>query len=226
MRIVNSDKIGDDVLMARCGRGDQAAFQTLYERYYRMVYNLAFRMLGNHADAEEVTPEVFIKVWQKAADFRGQSRVSTWMYRVAANMALDRLRSARVTREVFWDDLTPVEKEMPGGEASETPEQALLRTESQRALAAALARLAAEDRLLVTLYHLQGLTYAEIEEVTGITPANIKSKLFRARRRLRGHLQVEHMDILETTPKGDAPDEMRRSTDTADGLCLAEAPGR
>ena len=226
MRIVYSEGIGDETLMMRCGRGDQAAFQALYERHHRMIYNLAFRMLGNHADAEEVTPDVFVKVWQKAAEFRGHSRVSTWIYRIAANMAMDRLRSARVGREVFWDDLTPVEKEMPDREAAETPEEALLRQEDHRTLAGAMSHLGAEDRLLVTLYHLQGLTYAEIEEITGITPVNIKSKLFRARRRLRENMQTQQKDTVEIFEKGDAPDGMPRSSDAADGLRMAAALGR
>lgn len=219
--------------MHRCGRGDQRAFQALFERHHRMIYNLAFRMLGNHADAEEVTPEVFVKVWQKAAEFRGHSRVTTWIYRIAANMAVDRLRSARATREVFWDDLTPVEKEMPDRPAAETPEQALLRREDQRLLAEAIAGLPAEDRLLVTLYHLQGLSYAEIEEVTGVSPANIKSKLFRARRRLRRAMPDNRTDTMrkefkgkESKQKGDAPDDVPKRSDTADGLRMATTTGR
>jgi RNA polymerase sigma-70 factor (ECF subfamily) len=211
--------------MMRCGRGDQAAFQALYERHHRMIYNLAFRMLGNHADAEEVTPDVFVKVWQKAAEFRGHSRVSTWIYRIAANMAMDRLRSARVGREIFWDDLTPVEKEMPDRDAAETPEEAVLRQEDQRALATAMARLAAEDRLLVTLYHLQGCTYAEIEEITGISPVNIKSKLFRARRCLRENMLTNRKDPNRSLEKGDAPDDVQGRPDAPDGLRMAAAIG-
>jgi RNA polymerase sigma-70 factor (ECF subfamily) len=214
-----SDAASDEILMARCARGDQAAFQALYERHHRMVYNLAFRLLGNHADAEEVLPDVFVKVWQKAGEFRGQSRVSTWLYRVASNMAMDRLRSARVGKEVFYEDLSLAEKEMPDrGASAETPEESVLRQEDQRALASALGRLGPEDRLLVTLYHLQGCSYAEIEEITGVTPVNIKSKLFRARRRLR--------EILKPTLKGDAPDGVPGDTASVDGLRAAAADGR
>lgn len=213
------DAAGDEILMARCARGDQAAFQMLYERHHRMVYNLAFRLLGNHADAEEVLPDVFVKVWQKAGEFRGQSRVTTWLYRVTSNMAMDRLRAARVGREVYYEDLTIAEKEMPDrGAASETPEQAVLRQEDERALELALGRLGAEDRLLVTLYHLQGCSYAEIEEITGVTPVNIKSKLFRARRRLR--------DILKAAVKGDAPDGVQGDTASVDGLRATAADRR
>jgi len=213
-----TDAASDETLMARCARGDQSAFQALYARHHRMVYNLAFRMLGNHADAEEVLPDVFVKVWQKAGDFRGQSRVSTWLYRVTSNMAMDRLRAARVGKEVFYEDLSLAEKEMPDRSAeAETPEEALLRQEDQRALNQAMGRLAPEDRLLVTLYHLQGCSYSEIEEITGVSPVNIKSKLFRARRRLR--------ELLKTSTKGDVPDGMPGDRTTADGLRMATADG-
>jgi RNA polymerase sigma-70 factor (ECF subfamily) len=160
-----------------------------------------------------------VKVWQKAGEFRGQSRVTTWLYRVASNMAMDRLRAARVGREVFYEDLSIAEKEMPDrSAASETPEQTILRQEDQRLLAAAMGRLGAEDRLLVTLYHLQGCSYSEIEEITGVTAVNIKSKLFRARKRLR--------ELMKLTEKGDAPDEMQRNTASTDGLRMATADGR
>ena len=227
-RIVYTEAITDETLMIRCGRGDQRAFQALYERHHRMIYNLTYRMLGNHADAEEVTPDVFVKVWQKASEFRGQSRVSTWIYRIAANMAMDRLRSARVSREVFWDDLTSVEKEMPDRPVAETPEQALMRQEDQRTLARAVARLGAEDRLLVTLYHLRGLSYAEIEEITGVTSVNIKSKLFRARRRLRENMLDQQKDLMQNQKKGkgDAPDDVQRRSDAPDGFRMATAVSR
>lgn len=206
----------DEALVERCARGDESAFKELFDRHHRMVYNLAFRMTGNHSDAEEIAPEVFVKVWRKASEFRGQSRVSTWLYRIAANMAMDRMRSARTTKEVFWEDLAPVDKEMPDlRQATETPEDAAMRREDNRILAAAIERLSADDRLLVTLYHLQGCSYAEIEDITGISQVNIKSKLFRARRRLR--------DTMVTTQKGDAPDDVQRSTTTTDGFHFAAA---
>lgn len=210
------ESVSDEMLIQRCGEGDDAAFRALYERHNRMIYNLVFRMLGSHADAEEVAPDVFVKVWLKAADFRGQSRVSTWMYRIAANMAMDRLRSGRVGKEVFWEDLSPTEREMPDRrDAAETPEESAMRREDNRALAAAMAKLSSDDRLLVTLYHLQGCSYLEIEEITGISPVNIKSRLFRARRRLR--------DTMVNLEKGDAPDELHRNPSTTDGLRMAAA---
>jgi RNA polymerase sigma factor (sigma-70 family) len=216
---LDKDSVTDDVLLRRCAQGDEGAFQVLYERHNRMLYNLLFRILGNHADAEEVLPDVFVKAWLKAADFRGHSRVSTWLYRIAANMATDRLRSGRIGKEVFWEELPPHERAMPDVHGHiESPEHAALRREDEALLAQAIGRLAQEDRLLVTLYHLQECTYAEIEEITGISAANIKSKLFRARRRLRTH--------MTSLQKGDAPDDVQASSSTPTGLRLAAASRR
>jgi len=205
------EALSDEELLGRCARGDDQAFRALFERLRQMVYNLVFRILNSHLDAEEVTPEVFVRVWQKAAEFRGGSRVSTWVYRIAANMALDRLRAGRNVHEVFWEDLPPRERAMPDErDSAESPEDAVLRREDASLLERALAYLSVEDRLLVTLYHLQECSYTEIQHVTGITPANIKSKLFRARRRLRG--------ILVEIEKGETHDDVRENTTSSAGL--------
>jgi RNA polymerase sigma-70 factor, ECF subfamily len=213
---LHADSANDEQLLQLCAQGDERAFQMLYDRHNRMVYNLLFRLLGNHADAEELAPEVFVRVWQKAGNFRGGSRVSTWVYRIASNIALDRLRSAQVKKETFWEELSPQEQEARSGDSPAAgPEESVLRAEEQRLLAQAMALLAPEDRLLVTLYHLQEHSYGDIEEITGISPTNIKSKLFRARQRLKRH--------LETLEKGDAPDEMPRNSASSTGLRLAAA---
>lgn len=206
----------DEQLLARCGGGDEDAFRELFDRHHRMIYNLAYRMTGNHADAEELVPDVFVRVWQKAGEFRGGSRVSTWLYRIAANLAMDRLRAARHTREVFWEDLAPQDQlATDRSESDEGPEFVTLRKEAGRHLAAAMEKLNPEDRLLVTLYHLQDCSYAEIEDITGVSTTNIKSRLFRARRRLRNHMLG-----LE---KGDASDELHDCSSDAAGLRLAAA---
>lgn len=213
------EALSDEELLERCSRGDDHAFRVLFERLRQMVYNLVFRILNSHLDAEEVTPEVFVRVWQKAGDFRGGSRVSTWVYRIAANMALDRVRAGRNVHEVFWEDLPPRERAMPDERDSvESPEDAVLRREQATVLERAMARLNVEDRLLVTLYHLQECSYQEVQQITGINPANIKSKLFRARRRLRG--------ILIEMEKGETQDDVPEGSTSSAGLYQASTVSR
>ena len=201
-------------LILACQQGSQAALRELWERHHRMVYNLAYRMMGSHEDAEELVPEVFLKVWRNCGRFQGRSRVTTWIYQVASNLAVDRLRSRRSRSHDLLEDLPN------GGEAAMAlsddavhPEEAYLRTEMAEQLHRALGKLNEDDRLLVTLYHLQGLSYDEIGEITGITNANIKSKLFRARQRLKQHLAPYREDRSH---------DVQTDSDSAGGLlCTA-----
>jgi len=203
----------DRELIQKCQEGSQAALRDLWERHHRMVYNLAYRMLGSHEDAEELTPEVFLKIWRNCHRFGGRSRVTTWIYQVASNLAVDRLRARRSRPQTLLEDL-------PGGteavsaltDDTPAPEQAYLRSELADQIHDALEKLSAEDRLLVTLYHLQGLSYDEIQEATGITNANIKSKLFRARQRLKKHLAPYQEDSTH---------EVQADTDSTGGLFFA-----
>jgi len=186
----------DRELIRACQGGSQAALRELWDRHYRMVYNLAYRMLGSHEDAEELAPEVFLKIWRSCGRFQGRSRVTTWIYQVASNLAVDRLRSRRSRSHVLLDDLPKgQEGAIPSAEEGVHPEEAYLRTETAEQLHQALGKLSPEDRLLITMYHLQGLSYEEIHEVTGISNPNIKSKLFRARQRLKKHLAPFRDDL-------------------------------
>lgn len=205
----------DRELLQACQEGSQAALRELWDHHHRMIYNLAFRMLGSHEDAEEMVPEVFLKVWRNSHRFGGRSRVTTWIYQMASNLAVDRLRSRRSRSYALLDDLPESQglAQKPAEPAAQ-PEEAYLRSEAADQLHVALGRLTPEDRLLVTLYHLQGHSYEEIEEITGLSNANIKSKLFRARQRLKKHLAP-----LREDPSHD----VQTDTDSAGGLLCSAA---
>jgi len=205
----------DRELIEACRQGSQAALRELWERHHRMIYNLAYRMLGSHDDAEEMVPELFLKVWRNANRFGGRSRVTTWMYQMASNLAVDRLRSRKSRAFSLLEDVQEGSEEtLPLVDDSSQPEDAYLRSEAAEQLHIALGKLTADDRLLVTLYHLQGHSYEEIEEITGLSNANIKSKLFRARQRLKKHL----------APYREEPNhEVQTDTDTTGGLLCSAA---
>jgi RNA polymerase sigma-70 factor (ECF subfamily) len=176
----------DRELIQACQEGSQDALRELWEAHHRMVYNLAYRMLNSHDDAEELVPEAFLKVWRNCHRFGGRSRVTTWIYQIASNLAVDRLRARKSRAHASLEDL-PGEGESaaPVHDHAALPEEAYLRSEESERLHQALSELNEGDRLLITLYHLQGLSYEEIQEITGISNANIKSRLFRARQRLK-----------------------------------------
>jgi RNA polymerase sigma-70 factor (ECF subfamily) len=184
--------VSNEELLAGCARGDQESLRVLFGRHERPVYSLLYRMLGNHDDAEEALADVFVKVWRSASSFRGDASFTTWLYRIASNTARDVLRSRKSRPEVSLEDMVLNEAELleHTGSDFEDPEEAVLRAAGNAVLAAAMARLSDEDRLLVALYHLQDRTYEEIAEIMKQPTANLKVKLFRARQRLKKHCQA------------------------------------
>ena len=184
--------VSNEELLRRCREQDQDALQVLFRRHERPVYGLLYRMLGNREDAEEALAEVFVTVWRAAAKFRGDAKFTTWLYHIAANAARDVLRSRRSQQTVSLDDLTEWESEalMSASDPGEDPSEAVVRAEERAVIMSYLQKLSPDDRLLITLYHIQEASYEEISQITGIPPANLKVRLFRARQRLRDHCET------------------------------------
>lgn len=200
--------VSNEELLDLCKRQDQEALRVLLRRHERPVYSMLFRMLSNHEDAEEALADVFVKVWRNAAGFKGDCKFTTWLYKIAANTARDRLRSRMIRREVSIEDV--VLDEAATVSKADDPAKQVIDADEVSRITAAMSGLSDEDRLLVSLYHFQELDYGEIQEITGIPAANLKVKLFRARERLR-KLCVEK-------EKGGGTDEMRKDTTDSSGL--------
>lgn len=177
----------NEELLELCRRQDQEALRVLFRRHERPVYNLLFRMLSNREDAEEALAEVFIKVWKSAGGFKGDAKFTTWLYKIASNTARDRLRSRQIRKEVFIDDQMIDESALcePRFVSSSDPEKSAILADEKALLMKAMQELSEDDRLLVSLYHLQECDYEEVSQITGIPAANLKVRLFRARQRLR-----------------------------------------
>jgi RNA polymerase sigma-70 factor (ECF subfamily) len=201
----------NEELLAQCKRGDQSALEVLFRRHERPVYSLLYRMIGNHDDTEEALADVFVKVWRSAGSFRGDARFTTWLYHIAANTAKDRLRSRRGSLEMSFEDMTRDEEAFAAtASAEEDPERAVLRAENSAKLSAAIRALSEEDRLLITLHHMQELSCDEMAEITGISVNNLKVKLFRARRKLR--------EACSDMENGWQENELRANTTEAAGF--------
>ncbi len=201
----------NEELLELCKNGDQNALEALYRRHERPIYSLLYRMLGNHDDAEEAIADVFVKVWRSAASFRGDARFTTWLYHIAANTARDRLRSKKGQANISFEEIVKNEEAFEAnGKIAENPEKAALKAAEWAATADALLHLNEEDRLLVILYHIKELSYEEISEITGISPNNLKVKLFRARQKLR--------QALDEMDNGCEKNDLRRNTNETDGL--------
>lgn len=181
----------DEQLVARAQRGDMTAFERLVDHYERKIYNLAYRLTGNHEDAGDMAQEAFIRVYQSLPNFRGESAFATWLFKIASNACLDELRRRKRQPVSSLDE--PVELddgETPRqfADVGDGPEQAVERRELQRAVHESIMALPEEYRIVLVLRDLHDLSYNEIVELTGLTLGTVKSRLNRARAQLKEKL--------------------------------------
>ena len=175
-------------LVASAQRGNESAFEALYHLNRQRVYALCLRMIGNTADAEELTQESFLQVFRKIQTFRGQSAFSTWLHRVAVNTVLMRLRKKRV-------NAVPLEENIREDEGDDAPKEygtldlALTGAIDRVNLKRAMAMLPVGYRQAFVLHDVQGYEHNEIAELLGCSIGNSKSQLHKARARLRKLLQ-------------------------------------
>ncbi|MCA1585351.1 MAG: RNA polymerase sigma factor [Acidobacteria bacterium] len=168
----------DDVVLA--AEGDTAAFERMYRAHLSRVYNLARRMAGPDA-ADELTQDVFVRVWQKLRTFRGESSFATWLHRLAVNVIIERFRSLGTARDRFLPDGDTALEHMSGAPAA-------VRYDTGMDLDTAMARLPPGARQVFVLHDVEGYRHDEIGEFLGVSVGTSKSQLHRARMTLRAHL--------------------------------------
>ena len=166
--------------------GDANAFEPLVQAYEKTVYNLALRTLGNVQDAEDVTQEAFLKAYRSLADFRGDSKFSVWLYRIVSNLCLDLLRAKkrRPTQSLSVENDEGEEEILDVPDEQFSPEHLLDRKLTRESVQRGLASLPDEARQILLLREIQGLSYEEIGRVLELDPGTVKSRIFRARKRL------------------------------------------
>lgn len=178
-------------LVRKAKSGDEAAFTELMERHQDRVYRHALRMLGNTQDAEEVLQDTFLQVFRNLGRFEERSRFSTWIYRIATNEALMRLRRSTRRREVFLEETPLGEVERASEEVREFARSALddvMDRETDEILTKALADLPDEYRVVFVLRDVDDLSNAEVAEILGLSVPAVKSRLHRSRLWLRDRL--------------------------------------
>ena len=186
---VRPGAVGDpvvDALVVRAQGGDLTAFNSLVLRFQDPVYGLTLRMLGDPASAEDVTQDAFIRAWQRFETFRGGS-FRSWLFTIAANRARDELRRRRRRPSTSLDEARddPDRADLDPPDAGPTAHDLVEQAELRRALEAALRTLPDDWREIVVLADVQGLDYSEVAAVAGIPVGTVKSRLSRARGRLR-----------------------------------------
>lgn len=166
--------------------GDANAFETLVLEYEKNVYNIALRMTGNSEDAADMTQEAFIKAYNSLQSFRGDSKFSVWLYRIVSNVCLDFLRSKnrRPTVSLSVEDDDGEDTQLDVADESQSPELLLDRKLTRESVRRGLDSLPPDYRQILLLREIQGLSYDEIAQALGLEVGTVKSRIFRARKRL------------------------------------------
>lgn len=185
----------DDVeasLIERLIARDERAFNELVQSYGAKVSTLVLRMLGNRAEAEDLTQEVFIQVFKAIGSFRGDSKLSTWIYRIAVNLCRNRTKYLRVRHASDQQELEAVAERVPLGEARgsnvaqiERPDEAMAGKQVEHIVREAIQQIDPTFRECLILCDVEELSYAEIGQITGLPAGTVKSRIFRARAQLK-----------------------------------------
>jgi RNA polymerase sigma-70 factor (ECF subfamily) len=186
----------DGRLIERLKAGDENALEAIFSLHSAKLYNVALRILGDPADAEEVIQDVFWIVYRKANTFEGNSQLSTWLYRLTVNAALGKIRRSKKHKEVEYEEFLPKFQNdghhlvRPVVDWSDTLDEKYTQREVQELLSKALSQLKPLDKSVVVLSDLEGLCDKEIAAALGLTVSAVKTRLHRARLFLRGKMAV------------------------------------
>lgn len=194
MGVPQLSNINSKSLMERVARGDTLAFEALIHRHQQPVLNFIYRFMGDLTEAEDLTQEVFLRAWKSAGTYRPEAKFTTWLYRIAANLCINRQRSLRIRK---WFSIS--EADSPRQESNEivfgnagvtrtTPEDDLLQSELSQQVRKALDALPSSQRLSIVLKVFDGMTYLEISQILGRSVSAVDSLLIRAKKNLQKKL--------------------------------------
>ncbi len=189
MPLTRPDDVDDATLVDRVLDGDQGAYRTLIERYQGRIYAVAFGLAHDAEDARDIAQEAFTKAYRSLPGFRRGSSFYTWLYRITANLGIDhqRRKTRKLKRELQLDEtrLTPEQAHHTGPRPSATPRQNLERKQLADRIRAAIDQLPPDQRNVIVLRELEGLSYKEIAETLDCAEGTVMSRLYYGRRKLQ-----------------------------------------
>ena len=165
-------ELDERALVQACLEGQPGAFDLIVERHRRAVYQLCYRIVGNHEDASDLSQDVFLRAFRGLRSFRGHSSLSTWLYRIAVNVCLNRLGAKNATE--------PIDERQFVDDRAESAAERLLRRERASRLRRAIARLPRKQRLTVVLRAFHEMSHQQIAEVLGSSVGAVKANFFHA----------------------------------------------
>ena len=178
--------------LARVAAGDAEAFASLVESHQERLLRLCQRLLGDAEEARDAAQDVFLKAWRKAGEVRPRGQVYTWLYRIAVNHCLNKLRRRKIARFLRWTE--PEEGDAPAfnpPDGAAGPAAALEARRRWQATRRAIGTLPENQRVVLVLARFEGLPYKEIAEILGVTEGAVESRLVRAMRRLEAAQESE-----------------------------------
>ena len=174
------EPVNERELVERCRRGDEGAFQELVDGYKNLVYALIARTVQDRTRAEDLAQDVFLRIHRGLPYFRGEARLSTWIYRIVANVCVQDRTQGRVPGSVVSLDDTQARVRVPGAADRQFGD-----LELKDRLEKAIAQLPAQQRLLVAAHYLQGVQYEDLAEALRLPLGTVKTQLYRAKQQLR-----------------------------------------
>jgi len=179
-------------IIKMCLDGDTDAFEELITRYKKLIFNTAYRMMGNREEAEDITQEVFIKIYNSLSKYDPEFKFSTWSLRITSNLCVDWLRKRK-------GETVPIEDVYDLKDDGATPEDKYISKERQKRVQEAINKLPDKYKELIILFHHRNLSYQEIMNITGETLTIVKNRLYRARQMLKDELSS--IDALSNIDK-------------------------
>jgi RNA polymerase sigma-70 factor (ECF subfamily) len=191
-------ELPDISIVRRVLEGDTDAFGLFVDRYGTMIFQVVFRISGNREEAEDLSQEVFIKAYRQLYQFRGEAAFSSWLYRIAWNLSMDRLDKRKKESWVELDGLTGTHTL---NSATTEPYHTMDTAERKRALTLEIEKLDAPDRLIIELYYRDEKTVKEIAWILGIGESNVKIRLHRIRKKLKSRFGIGENDELQSNER-------------------------
>jgi len=192
----------ETVLIKKAKQGNKTAFSKLILQYESNVYNIAYRMFYNEADAKDIVQEVFLRIFQKLHQFQDNAAFSTWLYRITVNICIDEIRKRKGKETYSIDETYKTEddemiRQYPGD--SKSPEEIYLQKERIEALYKAIQALSEEYKLAIILRDFQNFSYQEIADILSCSLGTVKSRIARGRIQLKNILLKEQRELFNKT---------------------------
>lgn len=178
----------DKALIKKCKNGDVEAFEKLISDHQKKIYNLCFRYFENHDDASELSQEIFIKVYKSIATFKEESLISTWIYKITTSTCIDELRKRKNHKVVSIDDYEVDGPHIEIASKMEGPHEYFEKKEIKIEVQRAISQLSEEFKTVIILRDIQGFSYDEIADITGVPLGTVKSRIKRAREYVKEYL--------------------------------------